>query len=172
MAFVKTQTGRWILPAFATVLLLAGPRGAAAQTNPADSDGTTRVGVTLSRDLFKAEPPAPVPKLRHATPLELRTVAPLNLRDIAPQLDDSRPGRETVRAGARGTMTPPRRERSLTRQILGGAAGGVGGFFGGGFLGAKIEGDRCDCDDPGLMGFLIGAPIGALVGAILGVKFL
>jgi hypothetical protein len=163
MAFVKTQTGRWMLPAFATVLFLAGPRGAAAQTIPADADGPPRVGVTLSPDLFKVEPPAPAPTLRHITPPELR--------DIAPRLDDSRPGRETVRAGSRGTMTPPRRERSLTRQILGGAAGGVGGFFGGGFLGAKIEGDRCDCDDPGLMGFLIGAPIGALVGAILGVKF-
>ena len=163
MTFVKTQTGRRILPAVAAVLLLAGARGAAAQTMPADSDATPRVGVTLSPDLFKVETPGPAPNLR--------TVAPLKLRDAAPLLDDSRSSRETLRAGARGVMTPPRRERSLGRQILGGAAGGVGGFFGGGFLGAKIEGDRCDCDDPGLMGFLIGAPIGALVGAILGVKF-
>ena len=61
--------------------------------------------------------------------------------------------------------------RSVGRKVLGGAIGGVGGFFGGGFLGAAIEGDRCDCDDPGLLGFLIGAPVGAAVGAILGVKF-
>lgn len=164
MTFVTRRTGRRILPVVAAVMILAGARGAAAQTIPSDSDASPRVGVTLSPDLFKVETPAPVPNLRN--------VAPLRLRDVTPLLDDSRSGRETVRAGARGTMTPPKRERSLGRQILGGAAGGVGGFFGGGFLGAKIEGDRCDCDDPGLMGFLIGAPIGALVGAILGVKFL
>ena len=34
-----------------------------------------------------------------------------------------------------------------------------------------VEGDRCNCDDPGLMGALIGAPVGAAIGAILGVKF-
>jgi hypothetical protein len=32
------------------------------------------------------------------------------------------------------------------------APGAVGGFFAGGFLGAKIEGP-CDCDDPGFKGF-------------------
>ena len=45
--------------------------------------------------------------------------------------------------------------------------GAVGGFFGGGFLGAAIEGDRCNCDDPGFLGFVIGAPVGAATGAIL-----
>ena len=65
-----------------------------------------------------------------------------------------------------------RRQRSTGSKVLGGVIGAVGGFFGGGFLGAAIEGDRCDCDDPGLAGFLIGAPTGAAVGAILGVKFL
>jgi hypothetical protein len=65
---------------------------------------------------------------------------------------------------------PPRRPRSTTRKVLGGLAGGVGGFFGGGYLGAALEPD-CNCDDPGVRGFLIGAPIGAVAGAILGVKF-
>jgi hypothetical protein len=63
------------------------------------------------------------------------------------------------------------RQRSTGRKVLGGALGAVGGFFGGGYLGAAIEGDRCDCDDPGLMGALIGAPIGAVIGAIVGAKF-
>jgi hypothetical protein len=63
------------------------------------------------------------------------------------------------------------RQRSTTRKVIGTIVGGVGGFFGGGFLGAAIEGDRCDCDDPGFVGFLIGAPTGAAVGAILGYKF-
>jgi hypothetical protein len=71
---------------------------------------------------------------------------------------------------ARQTTSQPR-HRSVKRKILGGAIGGVGGFFGGGYLGAAIEGDRCNCDDPGLMGALIGAPVGAAIGAILGVKF-
>jgi hypothetical protein len=69
--------------------------------------------------------------------------------------------------------TAPRtssRQRSIGRKIAGGAIGGVGGFFAGGYIGAKIDGE-CDCDDPGFMGFLIGAPIGAAAGAILGVKF-
>jgi hypothetical protein len=69
-------------------------------------------------------------------------------------------------------QTPPaRRSRSVGRKVLGGVIGGVGGFFGGGYLGAAIEGDRCECDDPGFVGFLIGAPVGAAVGAIVGVKF-
>jgi Ni/Co efflux regulator RcnB len=47
------------------------------------------------------------------------------------------------------------------------AIAGVGGFFGGAYLGAAIEGDRCNCDDPGLMGALIGMPIGAATAAIV-----
>jgi hypothetical protein len=65
---------------------------------------------------------------------------------------------------------PTRRRSSVGRKILGGALGGVGGFFAGGYIGAKIDGP-CDCDDPGFKGFLIGAPIGAVAGAILGAKF-
>ncbi len=63
------------------------------------------------------------------------------------------------------------RERSTGRKVLGGVIGAAGGFFAGGFIGAAIEGKSCHCDDPGLQGFLVGAPIGALGGAVLGVKF-
>jgi hypothetical protein len=62
--------------------------------------------------------------------------------------------------------------RSKKWIVAGAIAGSVGGFFAGGFLGAHIEGDRCDCDDPGVRGFLIGAPIGALAGGIFGTRFL
>jgi hypothetical protein len=62
--------------------------------------------------------------------------------------------------------------RSKKRVIAGAIIGGVGGFFAGGFLGAHIEGDRCNCDDPGVRGFLIGAPIGAVAASIVGAKFL
>jgi hypothetical protein len=61
--------------------------------------------------------------------------------------------------------------RSMKRKVLGAIVGGIGGFFAGGFLGAKIEGD-CNCDDPGLRGAVIGAPIGGIAGSILGYKFL
>lgn len=69
---------------------------------------------------------------------------------------------------------PPQasRERSTRRKVFGAIVGGVGGFFGGVFLGAAIEGDRCNCDDPGLLGALIGGPVGGVAGGVLGYKFL
>ena len=62
--------------------------------------------------------------------------------------------------------------RSTARVVAGAIVGSVGGFVAGGFLGAHIEGDRCNCDDPGVRGFLIGAPLGAATGGIFGAKFL
>jgi hypothetical protein len=46
--------------------------------------------------------------------------------------------------------------------------GVVSGMIAGGYVGAKIEGDSCRCDDPGLQGFIIGAPIGAVLGGLAG----
>ena len=46
------------------------------------------------------------------------------------------------------------------------ALAGLGGFFAGAYIGAAIEGDRCNCDDPGLQGALIGMPIGTAAAAI------
>ena len=59
------------------------------------------------------------------------------------------------------------RKGRVAKKVVGAIAGGVGGFFLGGVLGAKLE-PNCGCDDPGLKGFLIGAPIGAVAGAVLG----
>ena len=64
---------------------------------------------------------------------------------------------------------PAARHRSVrAQQVAGAAIGAIGGFLIGGRLGAFLEGGSCRCDDPGLQGFLIGAPIGAGIGAVLG----
>jgi hypothetical protein len=73
--------------------------------------------------------------------------------------------------GAQNTRNK-RSERGLARKVFGALVGAAGGFFAGGYLGAKIEGDGCHCDDPGLKGFLIGAPIGAVAGGTLGSRYL
>jgi len=65
------------------------------------------------------------------------------------------------------TSPTPRLHRTA-RKVVWGALGGIGGFFAGGFIGAKLEPD-CACDDPGLKGFIVGAPIGAALGSIAGV---
>src|SRR5262245_52017447 len=67
-------------------------------------------------------------------------------------------------------MGPFIRTRGSFKQHVFATIGAVAGLFGGGYLGVKIEGDRCHCDDPGLAGFLIGAPIGAIVGGVVGYK--
>ena len=62
------------------------------------------------------------------------------------------------------------RPSGTRRQHLFERIGAGAGLLGGGYLGAKIEGDRCHCDDPGLAGFLIGGGIGAVVGGVIGFK--
>ena len=114
----------------------------------ASADHVSFIKLNVNFDSFKSWP---VKEMGPATPLAIRSDRFLE----APRSNPS---------GARG--------RSKKRIVAGAIAGGVGGFFAVGFLGALIEGDRCDCDDPGVRGFLIGAPIGAAAGAILGGKFL
>jgi hypothetical protein len=65
---------------------------------------------------------------------------------------------------------PRPRARGSLRQHLFATLGAFGGMVAGGYIGVKIEGDRCRCDDPGLSGFVIGAPIGMVVGGVLGYK--
>ena len=73
-------------------------------------------------------------------------------------------------------MPPPQGRKSsrrslIAKRVVAGVAGGLLGFLGGGLLGSALEGN-CACDDPGLAGFLVGAPIGAAVGAIAGVAMI
>jgi hypothetical protein len=81
--------------------------------------------------------------------------------------------REAPETSARGASRVQQAQRGkkeqVARGVLGAVAGAVGGFFAGGFVGSKLE-PSCRCDDPGLRGFLIGAPIGAVAGAVVGAQ--
>ena len=81
------------------------------------------------------------------------------------------PATITLRATASQAVgsppAPTKAKRSVARRVAYISIGAVGGFFAGAFLGAAIEGDRCNCDDPGLLGAVIGAPVGAATGGIL-----
>ena len=98
------------------------------------------------------------------------TPSPLSSAAIA-QATRALPATMTLRANAsQATVSPPaptKAKRSVARRVAYISIGAVGGFFAGGFLGAAIEGDRCNCDDPGFLGAIIGAPVGAATGAIL-----
>jgi hypothetical protein len=87
------------------------------------------------------------------------------------------PAAATKPASSRSALPPPRlaqntasgsRSARALKRIVGGVVGGAGGFMVGGLVGSKLE-PNCRCDDPGLRGFLIGAPIGAALGALAGV---
>ena len=71
--------------------------------------------------------------------------------------------------GARQVQQHPR-SRGTRRQHIFEQIGAGLGLLAGGYLGVKIEGDSCHCDDPGLGGFLIGATIGAVAGGVIGYK--
>ncbi|HYN10532.1 MAG TPA: hypothetical protein VES67_24310 [Vicinamibacterales bacterium] len=73
-----------------------------------------------------------------------------------------------TRAASTSNRSFANRQKSTAQKIVNSVFGVVGGFFLGGYTGAAIEGNSCKCDDPGLKGFMIGAPIGAVVGGILG----
>ena len=113
-----------------------------------------RVLTPISRGSFPAAPMSDLPG----------TPQPGSIRRALEKLDYRALTLEEVQA-------QPSSRRSVGRKILGGALGAFGGFFAGGYIGAKIDGDCGGCDDPGLKGAVIGAPIGAVVGGILGAKF-
>jgi hypothetical protein len=83
-------------------------------------------------------------------------------------------GIATDHRGSSGQWSPvaPRgvRPRSISRKVVFGLLGAAGGFLIGGTIGARIEGNSCACDDPGMKGWIIGAPVGAIFGGFFGVK--
>src|SRR6185295_7690787 len=56
----------------------------------------------------------------------------------------------------------------MAQRVAAAVGMGLAGFWFGGKVGATLEGN-CSCDDPGLKGFMIGAPIGAATGVTLGI---
>ena len=151
---MSMMTSRGIVLAVLTILAVLVSTTLYAQTGPEPAaTATGYMDLRTSQSLFAVPDERAVSIRQSLAATDFRGVA-VSRRDV--------PAFQAEGVG---------RQRSTTRKVLGGIIGGVGGFFGGAFLGAAIEGDRCHCDDPGLMGFLIGAPIGAPAGAILGVKF-
>ena len=144
MAF---HTPAMVSPVLAVAALVAVPVLGQAQT-PATAPA--RGGIE------QVEPRTP--ELRPATPIAQWRIATAERHAQT----------ETV------TRTPPAARRSNVKlgikRALVGVAAGFAGFMAGGLIGARIEGTRCGCDDPGLKGFVIGAPIGAVVGAVIGVS--
>ncbi|MGH9411972.1 MAG: hypothetical protein ACRD1V_21255 [Vicinamibacterales bacterium] len=67
-------------------------------------------------------------------------------------------------------VTPPHAS-PLGEKIAAGVLGGIGGFYAGLFAGYGIDRGifRCECDDPGLRGAVIGGFSGAALGSWLGV---
>ena len=141
----------------AVFLLLVGPPEAAAQDMQSGPGNAFASSVTLAEarrspalDLSRWTGPSALPEM---------AIAP---QWLTPQL----------RVRLSGQSAAPPNKRTPMRIFLGAAVGATAGLFAGGYAGAWIEGDSCNCDDPGLMGALIGAPIGAVAGGILGGFFL
>ena len=66
------------------------------------------------------------------------------------------------------SLKSPRQSSGATKASIV-ALAALGGFVGGAFAGAALENwlAPCRCDDPGLKGFIVGAPAGAVVGGLL-----
>ena len=134
------------------------------------------VAVTLAGLVTARNVDAQAPSERVLTPISRGSFPAAPLSDLpgTPQAGSIRRSLEKLDYGSLtlGEMqAQPSSRRSVGRKILGGALGAFGGFFAGGYIGARIDGDCGGCDDPGLKGAVIGAPIGAVVGGILGAKF-
>jgi hypothetical protein len=158
----------------AFVVALVFPASAYAQ--PGGDPGPIQEGsvnLRSSATLFEVTRGSEIAAVRWEamrTPLEPGSAASRSIRQSLETLDFGEGPTASRRPGRPFQASSDGRQRSARRKVLGGLIGAAGGFFGGGYLGAAIEGDRCDCDDPGLMGAIIGAPIGAVVGAIAGFK--
>jgi hypothetical protein len=153
-----TALKRAPLTALVTALLFVFAASASAQSS-VRSDAPI---LSIERHADQPQPEAVIRgghTRRNATPIR-DSLGTIDYRRLAMPRTNSAPPQAAVR------------QRSTARKVLGAAVGATAGFFGGGYLGAAIDGDCGGCDDPGLKGALIGAPIGAVTGGILGALFL
>ena len=125
----------------------ATAQGIPVSTHPADDTGLV----------------APPATQRH-------TVAIRNWRlvEVTDSIEFPAAARRALHQSASIQPVAPPRTYNVGQRIVAAVAMGFAGFWLGGKLGAVLEGN-CRCDDPGMRGFLIGAPIGATAGAIAGV---
>ena len=114
---------------------------------------------------------------RAVTVLLLLLAATPALAQTASPAVDSRTFRRSIAAVTFDTTSAAKQSSSVQpvhragkmgigQRVVWTSLAGLGGFFAGGYIGAAIEGDRCNCDDPGLQGALIGMPIGTAAAAI------
>jgi len=122
--------------------------------------------VAVAGSPARAQPPrAPIDVLTAASAGASRVPGRWLVR-AAYWTEDANVGPHAIRTAQRGAGA--RVTRSKTARVV---LGALGGFVVGAYLGAKIEGHSCACDDPGLKGAMIGAPIGAAAGGILAAEF-
>jgi len=100
-----------------------------------------------------------------AAPVSLRAAARQPMIPMASRDRPRRAKKDLRLQSPYGVIVP---KRGDFRRWLGMTAGAIGGIFLGGYVGARIEGDSCHCDDPGLKGGLIGAAVGGIAGGIAG----
>ena len=151
-----TSRRRRVASAAVACVLLYGATGWAQTDRVAPVAGTLREALDrpLPADTIDTRDSNPLPKIEHREGYQL----------FATRVESAltQPSRQMSRP-------PAARQRSVrAKQVAGAVIGAIGGFVIGGRLGGWLEGDSCHCDDPGLQGFLIGAPIGAGIGAVLG----
>ena len=148
-----TSRRRHVASAVFACVLLYGATGSAQTDRVAPVAGTLREALDrpLPAGAFDAPDSNLPPAIEHQNGYQ-----PLATR-VEPAL--TQPSRQV-------SSPPTARNRSLrAKQVAGAVIGAIGGFMIGGRLGAFLEGNSCHCDDPGLQGFLIGAPVGAGIGA-------
>ena len=91
---------------------------------------------------------------------------------LSRDLLDEQSRRVWPRASLPPAQTAPPKRFTKTDKVIAIAAGAVGGFLAGGYIGGFITENRDNPDDDTsvLKGIMIGAPIGAVIGAVIGHK--
>ena len=112
---------------------------------------------------FASQSPAAIAKTNSVTTIGVVRVAPDGVFVRGRKVAEHDDVVMTIPRPAVAQIT--RQHANLAHKTLAAIGGAVGGFDGGGLVGAAVQ-PACGCDDPGLLGAVIGAPIGAALGGI------